>query len=136
MRRIFKVLVCGVLMGFSIPVTVSFLNVYLLLGGVVVGVVFGLVYFALFSRLPSGNPLVKSVVLGLFLLFLPTYAGVSYIESMFLFPPEVASTTWLFYLKSSVYFASFMLIPSIVFGLGYWILSEPIKFKEKLTTNG
>lgn len=132
MRKIFKILICGILLGVSIPITVSFYNTQLLLGGIVFGIIFGLVYFALYSKLPTKNPLVKSLILGLFLLFLPTYATISYLETMYLFPLEVATTSWLFYVKTSAYFATFMLIPSIVFGLAYWIMTDPTKFGNQI----
>lgn len=132
MRQIFKILICGILLGVSIPLTVSFYNTQLLLAGIVFGIIFGLVYFTLYSRLPTENPLVKSVLLGLFLLFLPTYTTISYLETIYLFPPEVATTSWLFYFNTSAYFATFMLIPSIVFGLAYWIMSKPAKFGNQI----
>lgn len=123
MRTIFKVLLSGIVMGVFFPITVSYYNPLLLMAGVVVGIVFGLIFYALRSKLPTENLIVKSLVLGLFLLFLPTYAIVSFFETMFIFPPEVVNLSSLFYVKSSSLFAILISVPSLVFGIVYRIVS-------------
>lgn len=123
MRSVFKVLLSAIVMGVFIPITINYFN-FLVLGlGIGVGLVFGLIFYFLRSRLPTENPVVKSLILGLFLFFLPTYAAVSFLEIIFIFPPEIAELSSLFYVSSSALFGLVICFPSLMFGLTYWIIS-------------
>ncbi len=123
MRTIFKVLLSGMIMGVFVPITFSYYNPLLLMGGIVGGIIFGLIFHVLRSKLPTENLIIKSLILGLFFLFLPTFALVSYFETMFIFPPEIAGLSSLFYVMSSSLFALLVTLPSLVFGFAYWIIS-------------
>ena len=121
-----KAVISGLIMGISIPLIISCPSlippVSGAIAGMAIGIIYGVVYFALHSRLPGKNPLLKSMVLGLYMLFLPIFAIISFVESMILIPAGTADVSWFFYLWSSALLSSFWLLPVLVFGLAYWAM--------------